>query len=90
MPEETDESPSVGRECSTESGNGKFPDTRWSLIVSARAENSMIVSRALQELCQLYWMPVYCYIRRRGSSPEDAEDLTQGFFMILQQQDFPL
>ena len=49
----------------------------------------MIVSRALQELCQLYWMPVYCYIRRRGSSPEDAEDLTQGFFaQFLQRQDF--
>ena len=38
---------------------------------------------ALDELCQLYWYPLYAYVRRRGSSPEDAEDLTQEFFRRL-------
>lgn len=73
----------------TVTSDGKFPDTRWSLIVSARAEDSIMVTRALQELCQLYWLPVYCYIRRRGSSAVDAEDLTQGFFaQFLRRDDF--
>ena len=38
---------------------------------------------ALAGLCQTYWYPLYAYIRRRGYSPADAEDLTQGFFMQL-------
>jgi len=38
---------------------------------------------ALAELCQLYWYPLYVFARRRGLSPEDAQDLTQGFFLHL-------
>ncbi len=45
--------------------------------------------RALQELCEAYWYPLYAYVRRRGQSPEDAADLTQGFFaMLLERNDF--
>jgi RNA polymerase sigma-70 factor (ECF subfamily) len=40
-------------------------------------------SAALAELCRLYWYPLYVFARRRGYSPEDAEDLTQGFFLHL-------
>ncbi len=40
-------------------------------------------ARALNELCQLYWHPVYAYVRTWGKSPADAEDLTQGFFSML-------
>lgn len=36
--------------------------------------------RALEELCRTYWFPLYAYVRRRGHSKEDAEDLTQNFF----------
>ena len=36
--------------------------------------------RALEELCRTYWFPLYAYVRRRGHSKEDAEDLTQEFF----------
>jgi RNA polymerase sigma-70 factor (ECF subfamily) len=39
--------------------------------------------RALEELCGIYWFPVYAYARWGGASPEDAEDLTQGFFARL-------
>ena len=38
---------------------------------------------ALAELCRLYWYPLYIFARRRGHSPEDAQDLTQGFFLHL-------
>jgi DNA-directed RNA polymerase specialized sigma24 family protein len=43
---------------------------------------------ALDELCQLYWYPLYAYVRRRGSSPEDAEDLTQEFFRTLLEKEY--
>ena len=36
--------------------------------------------RALEELCRAYWFPLYAYVRRRGHTKEDAEDLTQAFF----------
>ena len=39
--------------------------------------------RALEEICATYWMPVYSFVRQRGSGIEDAEDLTQGFFCHL-------
>ena len=38
---------------------------------------------ALAELCQTYWRPLYAYVRRRGYSAHDAEDLTQEFFARL-------
>ena len=37
----------------------------------------------MAELCGHYWYPLYAFARRRGHSPEDAEDLTQGFFLHL-------
>ena len=37
----------------------------------------------MAELCRLYWYPLYIFARRRGYSPEDAQDLTQGFFLHL-------
>jgi len=38
---------------------------------------------ALGELCRIYWYPLYAYVRRRGHTPEEAQDLTQGFFLHL-------
>jgi RNA polymerase sigma-70 factor (ECF subfamily) len=43
---------------------------------------------ALGKLCQVYWFPVYAYVRRRGHSPHDAQDLTQEFFARLLQQNW--
>jgi RNA polymerase sigma-70 factor (ECF subfamily) len=61
-----------------------FPITRWSVVLQARREDSPEHSRAaLEELCRQYWFPLYAFARRRGHSPEDAEDLTQGFFAEL-------
>lgn len=56
-----------------------FPLTRWSLVLSSGEENDA----ALEELCRLYWFPLYTFCRRSGLSQEDAEDLTQRFFHDL-------
>ena len=54
--------------------------TRWTLIVSARKATPE-ATRALNELCAIYWHPIYYYIRRCGFPHTDAEDLVQGFFV---------
>ncbi len=57
-----------------------FATTRWTLVIAAGNRNTVQANLALEELCRLYWYPLYAYTRRRGHSPEDAEDLVQGFF----------
>jgi RNA polymerase sigma factor (sigma-70 family) len=64
-------------------GHGQFPQTRWSVVLAACDSNEQQATRALDELCRAYWFPLYVYVRRRGASPEDAEDLTQGYFAAL-------
>lgn len=67
-----------------------FPNTRWSLILP-RNSPPELAERATDELCQLYWRPVYVYILSSGAgvrSPQEAEDLTQGFFLSLIQREF--
>jgi DNA-directed RNA polymerase specialized sigma24 family protein len=60
-----------------------FQPTHWTLVLKAAQSNAPGAARALGELCQLYWYPLYVFARRRGRSPEDAKDLTQGFFLLL-------
>lgn len=57
-----------------------FATTRWTLVLSAASGSSPQSERALAELCQAYWYPLYAFVRRRGHSHEEAEDLTQTFF----------
>ena len=65
-------------------GQGQFPATRWSLIVAARSAVPEERQRALEVLTAAYWKPVYKYIRLRWNRPaDDAQDLTQGFFVQL-------
>jgi len=59
-----------------------FKTTRWSLIVAAAGDDA-IANEALSELCQVYWRPLYAYVRRHGHSPEESADLTQAFFLHL-------
>lgn len=59
-----------------------FPATCWSRVSAAQGEGEP-AKIALNELCQLYWPPVYAFIRRKGNSPADAEDITQAFFASL-------
>lgn len=60
-----------------------FQTTHWSLVHRAIGEGGETAGRALEELCETYWYPIYAFVRRRGHSAEDAEDLTQGFFARL-------
>lgn len=59
-----------------------FPNTRWSVVLAAR-QDSPESAAALEVLCQVYWYPLYAFVRRSGHSAEDAEDLTQEFFCRL-------
>jgi RNA polymerase sigma-70 factor (ECF subfamily) len=61
----------------------RFATTRWSLILAAGAGSGADASRALAELCSLYWYPLYAFIRRRGHPADQAHDLTQGLFARL-------
>jgi RNA polymerase sigma factor (sigma-70 family) len=68
---------------STGVGGGQFHTTRWTLVLSSAQSQAVGGKAALAELCRLYWYPLYAFARRRGRSPHDAQDLTQGFFMHL-------
>ncbi len=59
-----------------------FAPTRWSLVAAAQGRSEP-ARAALSELCQLYWYPLYAYLRRRGSRENDAQDEVQGFFADL-------
>jgi RNA polymerase sigma factor (sigma-70 family) len=57
-----------------------FATTRWTVVLAAGGQGSPSADVALEELCRTYWYPLYAYVRHRGHSPADAEDLTQAFF----------
>jgi RNA polymerase sigma factor (sigma-70 family) len=63
-------------------GAAAFPTTHWSVVLEAQGE-SPAVQEALEKLCRTYWRPIHGFIRRQGIRPEEAEDLTQGFFALL-------
>jgi len=60
-----------------------FATTRWTVVLSAGDPSSPHAATALDALCRAYWYPLYAFIRRRGHSPADAQDLTQEFFSQL-------
>jgi RNA polymerase sigma-70 factor (ECF subfamily) len=63
---------------------GKFPNTRWSIVQRARSsEPDKETSRALEDICSSYWLPIYAFIRRTGVRPAEAEELTQEFLMRM-------
>jgi RNA polymerase sigma factor (sigma-70 family) len=72
------------------SAPGAFVTTRWSLILSGAGSGSgdREIRKALGELCQIYWRPIFFFIARRGYSHEDAEDLTQDFFVRILKGDW--
>ena len=66
----------------------RFETTRWSMILAARDGQSSESRQALEQLCQMYWFPVYSYICRRGNRIEQAQDLTQEFFTRFLEKQF--
>ncbi len=64
-----------------------FATTRWSVVLAAQGE-SPGADEALEKLCRTYWWPLYGFVRRQDYSPEEAQDLTQGFFaQLLERRD---
>jgi DNA-directed RNA polymerase specialized sigma24 family protein len=62
---------------------GQFMTTRWSAVLLSAQSQAPGSDKAREEFCQLYWYPLYAFIRRRGYNPDDARDLTQGFFLFI-------
>jgi RNA polymerase sigma factor (sigma-70 family) len=65
-----------------------FATTHWSVVLATADQGSPQSTAALEQLCRTYWYPLYAYVRRRGYSSEDAEDLTQEFFLRLLRKNF--
>ncbi len=67
----------------TSAGKRHFVTTCWSIVLAAGDARREDAQDALAQLCEAYWYPLYAYVRRRGYSAADAQDLTQAFFMRL-------
>jgi DNA-directed RNA polymerase specialized sigma24 family protein len=65
-----------------------FHTTRWSMVLAAQGRSSDDSFQSLEALCQQYWSPLYAYVRQRGHSVHDAQDLTQAFFARLLEKDW--
>src|SRR5436190_17994830 len=62
--------------------------THWSMVLQAQ-DGALASETALESLCRTYWRPIYTFVRREGVKPEEAKDITQGFFaLILERKDF--
>jgi len=57
-----------------------FRTTHWTVVLGVARNGEPQGQEAMGKLCQMYWYPLYAFIRRRGHNVEDAKDLTGGFF----------
>jgi RNA polymerase sigma factor (sigma-70 family) len=64
-------------------GRSSFPTTRWSMVAAAGDPARKEYRDALVSLSEKYWYPLYAYVRRRGYSADEAQDLTQEFFVRI-------
>src|SRR5215831_8830725 len=62
-------------------GSSQFPTTRWTMVVAAGDPHRKEARSALAALCENYWYPLYAFLRRRGYAADQAQDLTQEFFI---------
>jgi DNA-directed RNA polymerase specialized sigma24 family protein len=62
-------------------GQGRFPTTAWHLVLAVDSDSSVAGNEAFAALCRSYWHPIYAYIRQKGFPIEEAQDLTQEFFV---------
>jgi len=80
--------PTEESHCESEAHGGVFATTHWSVVLAVGQRDTPESAAALERLCRAYWYPLYAYIRRQGSSREDAQDLTQAFFAHLLRKNF--
>lgn len=81
MPVDEDQALGNGIAPSTQNA-AAFRTTHWSVVLAAQG-SSPAAEEALEKLCRTYWRPIYGFVRRQGVGPEEAKDLTQGFFALL-------
>ncbi len=82
VPVDDDEASRSAIGLNRQSGAVPFATTHWSVVLEAQGE-SPAAEAALERLCRTYWRPLYSFVRRQGIRPEEAQDLTQGFFALL-------
>ena len=82
MPPDGEATSVTGVGGSTQYGPVAFTTTHWSIVLTAQGE-SPAAQEALEKLCRAYWWPLYGFVRRHGYNPDEAQDLTQGFFALL-------
>src|SRR3989440_5564128 len=72
----------IGTETTRE---GLFASTRWTMVIDAGESQTPPAQAlsALSELCRIYWRPIFLFLRRQGSNPDDAQDLTLALFANL-------
>jgi RNA polymerase sigma factor (sigma-70 family) len=88
VPADDHEASPNGNDVSVLNGAVAFATTHWSMVVTAQGE-SPAADEALEELCRIYWRPLYGFVRRQGLGPEDGQDLIQQFFAaLLRRQNF--
>ena len=69
-------------------GGASFNTTHWTIVAAAlQSESPASSKQALTDFCRAYWPPLYTFLRRTGRSPNDAQDLVQGFFAHLLEHD---
>src|SRR5262245_5766993 len=74
----------VAEETTIGAGARNFPSTQWSRVLELRERDRGTFRSALNDLCRLYWKPVYAHIRTsRPAGPDEAKDLAQEFFLEL-------
>src|SRR5947207_11627741 len=77
----------VASQLRVDAGGVTLVTTHWSVVLTAQG-HSPAGDEALEKLCRTYWWPLYGFVRRNGYNPEEAQDLTQGFFaMLLERRD---
>jgi len=79
---------SEGSRPSTTAPGDIFATTQWTVVLAAGKRSTPQSDQALEELCRAYWFPLYAYVRRRGHTREDAEDLTQAFFAAFLRKNY--
>jgi len=82
VPVDEDQASGNGIAPSTQNGAVAFTTTHWSVVLEAQGPTPA-AEEALEKLCRTYWRPIYGFVRRQGVGPEEAKDLTQGFFALL-------
>src|SRR5215471_17804795 len=68
-------------------GGAGFRTTHWTVVMRARETPSdTLAQKALSDFCESYWPPLYAFLRHRGHASPEAQDLVQGFFAHMLQQ----